>query len=67
MAASVVEAKISPREVATQSLEAVERGETEVLTDDWTRYVKASLPTDQSTLDPEVVEQWEAKNNPWKD
>ncbi|MEZ0051129.1 NAD(P)-dependent dehydrogenase (short-subunit alcohol dehydrogenase family) [Mycobacterium sp. MAA66] len=67
MAASVVEAKISPREVAAQALEAVERGKTEVLTDDWTRYVKASLPTDQSTLYPEVVEQWEANNNPWQD
>jgi NAD(P)-dependent dehydrogenase (short-subunit alcohol dehydrogenase family) len=67
MTASVVEAKISPREVAAQSLDAVERGETEVLTDDWTRHVKASLPADQSTLYPDVVAQWEADDNPWKE
>ncbi|MFI6290635.1 SDR family oxidoreductase [Nonomuraea sp. NPDC050790] len=43
MAARVTEAKISPAEVAAQTLDAVEQGREEVLTDDFTRQVRASL------------------------
>jgi NAD(P)-dependent dehydrogenase (short-subunit alcohol dehydrogenase family) len=67
MAATVAEAKISPRDVAAQSLDAVERGRPEVLTDDWTRHVKASVPTDQSTLYPDIQKQWDAGDSPWRD
>jgi NAD(P)-dependent dehydrogenase (short-subunit alcohol dehydrogenase family) len=66
MAASVVEAKISPGEVAAQPLDAVERGDHEVLTDEWTRHVKASLPTDQETLYPDIATHWDANDSPWK-
>src|ERR1700739_587926 len=43
MAATVQNSKISPREVADQTLDAVEKGQPEVLTDHWTRHVKASV------------------------
>jgi NAD(P)-dependent dehydrogenase (short-subunit alcohol dehydrogenase family) len=67
MAADVAEAKISAGDVATQTLDAVERGDEEVVTDDATRQVKASLPTDQSSLYPEMQRQWDANDWPWKD
>lgn len=67
MAANVPEAKISTGDVAAQTLDAVERGDEEVLADDATRQVKASLPTDQSSLYPEVQQQWDANDWPWKD
>jgi hypothetical protein len=37
MAATMEDSKISPREVAAQTLDAIEKGRPEVLTDDWTR------------------------------
>ncbi|MBB5078569.1 SDR family oxidoreductase [Nonomuraea endophytica] len=43
MAARVTQSKISPEEVAAQTLDAVERGREEVLTDAFTREVKAGL------------------------
>ena len=66
MAATVEDSKISPREVAAQTLDAVEKGQPEVLTDDWTREVKDSLATDQDTLYPELQRRWDADDTPWK-
>ena len=66
MAADVPESKISAGDVAAQALDGVERGDEEVLTDDATRHVKASLPTDQSSLYPELQHQWDANDWPWK-
>jgi NAD(P)-dependent dehydrogenase (short-subunit alcohol dehydrogenase family) len=66
MAANVPESKISTGDVAAQTLDAVERGDEEVVTDDATRQVKASLPTDQSSLYPEMQRQWDANDWPWK-
>ena len=66
MAANVPEDKISAGDVAAQTLDAVERGDEEVITDDATRQVKASLPTDQSSLYPEMQQRWDANDWPWK-
>ena len=66
MAATVDDSKISPRDVATQTLDAVEKGQSEVLTDDWTRQVKDSLATDQDSLYPELQRRWDAGDTPWK-
>jgi NAD(P)-dependent dehydrogenase (short-subunit alcohol dehydrogenase family) len=66
MAANVPETKISTDDVAGQTLDAVERGDEEVLTDDSTRHVKASLPSDQTSLYPDVQKRWDANDWPWK-
>jgi NAD(P)-dependent dehydrogenase (short-subunit alcohol dehydrogenase family) len=66
MAATVDEAKISPGDVAAQTLDAVQRGDEEVLTDDSTRHVKASLPNDLTSLYPELQQRWDANEWPWK-
>ncbi len=66
MAANVPETKLSTSDVAAQTLEAVQRGDEEVLTDDSTREVKASLPTDHSALYPEIQQRWDANDWPWK-
>jgi NAD(P)-dependent dehydrogenase (short-subunit alcohol dehydrogenase family) len=66
MAANVPETKISTDDVAGQTLDAVERGDEEVLTDDSTRHVKASLPSDQTLLYPDVQKRWDAGDWPWK-
>ena len=66
MAANVPETKISTGGVAGQTLDALERGDEEVLTDDWTREVKASLPTDLTSLYPAIQKQWDAHEWPWK-
>jgi NAD(P)-dependent dehydrogenase (short-subunit alcohol dehydrogenase family) len=66
MAATVEDSKISPREVAAQTLDAVETGQPEVLTDDWTRHVKDSVATDQQSLYPELQRSWDASESPWK-
>jgi NAD(P)-dependent dehydrogenase (short-subunit alcohol dehydrogenase family) len=58
MTATVEDSKISPREVAAQTLEAVEKGRPEVLTDDWTRHVKESLY-------PDIQRSWDAGDSPW--
>jgi NAD(P)-dependent dehydrogenase (short-subunit alcohol dehydrogenase family) len=65
MAAAVAEEKIAPRDVAAQTLDAVERGIEEVITDDWSRHVKASLPNDQATLYPDLQKQWDRGDSPW--
>jgi NAD(P)-dependent dehydrogenase (short-subunit alcohol dehydrogenase family) len=67
MAASVPDTKISTDDVVGQTLDAVERGDEEVLTDDWTRDVKASLPTDLASLYPAIQKQWDDQDRPWKD
>jgi hypothetical protein len=67
MAASVPEAKISTGDVVRQTLDGVQRGDEEVLTDDSTRHVKASLPNDQTFLYPDVQKRWDANDWPWKD
>jgi NAD(P)-dependent dehydrogenase (short-subunit alcohol dehydrogenase family) len=66
MAANVPETKISTGGVADQTLDALERGDEEVLTDDKTREVKASLPTDLTSLYPAIQKQWDAHEWPWK-
>ena len=66
MAATVDETKIFPSDVAVQSLDAVQRGDEEVLTDDSTRRVKASLPNDLTSLYPELQQRWDANDSPWK-
>ena len=66
MAADVPEDKISTGAVVTQTLDAVQCGDEEVITDDGTREVKASLPTDQSSIYPELQRAWDANDWPWK-
>jgi len=66
MAATVEDSKISPREVAAQTLDAVEKGRPEVLTDDWTRQVKDSVAADQDSLYPDIQRSWDAGESPWK-
>jgi NAD(P)-dependent dehydrogenase (short-subunit alcohol dehydrogenase family) len=66
MAANVPESKISTGDVARQTLDGVQRGDEEVLTDDSTRHVKASLPSDLTSLYPDIQKQWDAHEWPWK-
>ena len=66
MAATVDDPKISPQEVAGQTLDAIEKGRPEVLTDEWTRHVKNSVATDQDSLYPVVQRSWDAGESPWK-
>ena len=66
MAATVEDSKISPREVAAQTLDAVEKGLSEVLADDWTREVKDAVATDQDSLYPDIQRRWDAGESPWK-
>jgi NAD(P)-dependent dehydrogenase (short-subunit alcohol dehydrogenase family) len=67
MAAAVDDPKISAHEVAGQTLDAIEKGQPEVLTDEWTRHVKNSVATDQDSLYPDVQRSWDAGESPWKD
>ena len=60
MAALVDAPKISPESVAEQVLAAVEAGQVEVLADERTRFVKASLPHDQELIYPPVQELWDS-------
>jgi NAD(P)-dependent dehydrogenase (short-subunit alcohol dehydrogenase family) len=66
MAANVLDTKVSTGDVAGQTLDAIERGDEEVLTDDWTREVKASLPSDLTSLYPAIQTHWDAQDWPWK-
>jgi NAD(P)-dependent dehydrogenase (short-subunit alcohol dehydrogenase family) len=66
MAAAVDDPKISAQEVAGQTLDAIEQGRPEVLTDEWTRHVKNSVATDQDSLYPAVQRSWDAGESPWK-
>ena len=54
--------KVSPDDVATQVLDGVEAGQTEVLIGDRTRRVKASLPRDHELIYPAVQAAWDAGN-----
>ncbi len=67
MADNVPEAKISAAEVAAQTLAAIQGGDEEVLTDDRTRHVKASLPHDHTSLYPELQKSWDAGERPWRE
>ncbi len=60
MAALVDAPKLSPESVAQQAFDAVEAGEIEVLADDRTRFVKASLSRDHELIYPPVQEFWDA-------
>jgi NAD(P)-dependent dehydrogenase (short-subunit alcohol dehydrogenase family) len=66
MAAAVDDPKISAQEVAGQTLDAIEKGQPEVLADEWTRHVKNSVATDQDSLYPAVQLSWDAGESPWK-
>jgi NAD(P)-dependent dehydrogenase (short-subunit alcohol dehydrogenase family) len=59
-------ALLSAHEVAAQTLDAVEKGRPEVLTDDWSRHVKDSVATDQDSLYPDIQRSWDAGESPWK-
>jgi hypothetical protein len=59
MAALVDAQKISPESVAAQVFDAVEAGRVEVLADERTRTVKASLSRDQELIYPPVQEFWD--------
>ncbi|WP_221936890.1 SDR family oxidoreductase [Mycolicibacterium sp. 018/SC-01/001] len=65
MTATVSEAKIAPSDVAAQTLDAVQAGRPEVLTDDHTREAKRTIPTHLQTLYPELQKRWDAGDNPW--
>ena len=60
MAAGLDAPKISPAEVARQVFDAVEAGEIEVLADERTRLVKASLPRDHELIYPALQAAWDA-------
>jgi NAD(P)-dependent dehydrogenase (short-subunit alcohol dehydrogenase family) len=51
--------KISPESVARQTFDAVEAGNIEVLTDERTRFVKASLSRDHELIYPPVQAFWD--------
>jgi NAD(P)-dependent dehydrogenase (short-subunit alcohol dehydrogenase family) len=59
MAALVDAPKISPDSVAAQVFDAVEAGQVEVLTDERTRTVKASLSRDHELIYPPIQEFWD--------
>lgn len=65
MTATVSEAKIAPADVAAQTLDAVQAGRPEVLTDDSTREAKRTIPMHLQTLYPELQKRWDAGDNPW--
>ncbi|MGI8448627.1 MAG: SDR family NAD(P)-dependent oxidoreductase [Streptosporangiaceae bacterium] len=60
MAALAEAPKISPESVARQICDAVEAGQVEVLADDRSRFVKASLSRDLELIYPPVQEFWDA-------
>lgn len=66
MAAVITTPKISPEEVAIQTMDAIESGEPEVLADERTRATKNSVPTDQTSIYPTIQKAWDAGENPWR-
>ena len=60
MAALTNAPKDSPESVARQAFDAVEAGQVEVLADERSRFVKASLPRDHELIYPPVQEFWDA-------
>jgi NAD(P)-dependent dehydrogenase (short-subunit alcohol dehydrogenase family) len=59
MAALTDAPKLSPDSVAQQALDAVEAGQIEVLADERTRTIKASLSRDQELIYPPIQEFWD--------
>jgi NAD(P)-dependent dehydrogenase (short-subunit alcohol dehydrogenase family) len=60
MAAGIDAPKISPESVAEQAFDAVEAGQVEVLADERSRFVKASLPRDHELIYPPIQAFWDA-------
>jgi len=60
MAALTDAPKVSPESVAQQVFDAVEAGQIEVLADDRSRFVKASLSRDPELIYPDVQAFWDA-------
>jgi hypothetical protein len=58
-AAGVQGAKHGPADVAALVLDAVEAGHEELLADERTRNMKASLPRDLELIYPEIERQWQ--------
>ena len=63
MAAGFDAPKVSPESVARQVLDAVEAGQVEVLADERTRQVKASLPRDHELIYPPVQAAWDHRDD----
>jgi NAD(P)-dependent dehydrogenase (short-subunit alcohol dehydrogenase family) len=59
MAAGLDVPKVSPEAVAQQAFDAVEAGQIEVLADERSRFVKASLSRDHELIYPPVQEFWD--------
>ncbi|WP_431235759.1 SDR family NAD(P)-dependent oxidoreductase [Mycolicibacterium psychrotolerans] len=66
MAAVIDGPKIAPEDVAAQTMDAIESGAPEVLADERTRMTKNSVPTDQTSIYPDIQELWDAGDNPWR-
>ena len=60
MAALIDAPKISPESVAQQVFDAVEADRIEVLADERSRFIKASLSHDHELIYPPVQEFWDA-------
>jgi NAD(P)-dependent dehydrogenase (short-subunit alcohol dehydrogenase family) len=60
MAAGIDAPKISPESVARQTFDAVEAGQIEVLADERSRFVKASLSRDHELIYPPIQAFWDA-------
>jgi NAD(P)-dependent dehydrogenase (short-subunit alcohol dehydrogenase family) len=58
MAAGIDAAKVSPESVATQTFDAVQTGQIEVLADERSRFVKKSLSRDHELIYPDVLAFW---------
>src|SRR5215475_6885420 len=56
--------KVSPQSVVDQALDGIEAGAEEVLCDDRTRSVKASLPDDLAVIYPPHQATWDTLNGP---
>jgi NAD(P)-dependent dehydrogenase (short-subunit alcohol dehydrogenase family) len=56
--------KISPESVAQQTFDAVEAGQIEVLADERSRFVKASLSRDHELIYPEIQSFWDLLTAP---
>jgi short-subunit dehydrogenase len=63
MAAGIDAPKLSPESVAEQTFDAVEAGQVEVLADERSRFIKASLSRDHELIYPSVREFWDALVN----
>jgi NAD(P)-dependent dehydrogenase (short-subunit alcohol dehydrogenase family) len=63
MAAGLDSPKISPASVVQQVLDAVEAGQIEVLADERTRQIKASLPRDHELIYPPIQAAWDRRDD----